>query len=144
MKRFSIDRVFAAVATVAVICALIAGFWVMGTPDRQRLIRADRQRLRDIRSIAQKLSWKATRKDEYKLPKTLLENNLAKDPLTNQPYLYERLSETTYQLCAEFATDSSTYLLQNRSQDRNVDKWAHPQGRHCFNFDVTEQPPTLY
>ena len=59
-------------------------------------------------------------------------------------YFYERLSETTYQLCAEFATDSNTYLLQNRSQDRNIDKWAHPQGWHCFNFEVTEQPPILY
>ena len=100
--------------------------------------------MRDIRSIAQLLSWKATQKDDYKLPKTLLENNLAKDPLTNQPYFYARLSETTYQLCAEFATDSNTYLLQNRSQDRNIDKWAHPQGWHCFNFEVTEQPPILY
>lgn len=144
MKRFSVDQVFAMVATVAVICGFVAGFWVLGTPERQRLIRADRQRLKDISLIAQNLYRKARRKDDYKLPKTLLENDLAKDPLTKQPYFYKRLSEKTYQLCAEFATDSSTYLLQTRPQDRDMDKWAHPQGRHCFDFEVTKQPPGLY
>ncbi|MDJ0719642.1 MAG: hypothetical protein QNJ54_36365 [Prochloraceae cyanobacterium] len=144
MKRFSVDQVFATVATVAVICALIAGFWVIGSPGRQRLIRAARQRLKDIRSISYNLYRKAKGKEDYKLPKTWLENNLALDPLTNQPYFYKRLSDKTYQLCASFATDSSTYLLQNRPQNRKMDKWTHPQGRHCFNFDVTKKPPTLY
>ena len=144
MKRFSLDQVFATVATVAVIFGLVAGFWVLGTPSRQRLIAADRQRLQDIRSTAQKLYGKAKGKEDYKLPKTLRENVLAQDPLTNQPYFYQRLTEKTYQLCAEFATDSSTYPLQNRSQKRNLDKWAHPQGKHCFDFDVTEQPLVLY
>ena len=143
-KSFSIDQVFATVATVAVICGLVAGFWVLGTPGRQRLINADRQRLEDIRSIAQNLSGKARGKDDYKLPTTLSENDLAKDPLSKKTYFYQRLSEKTYQLCGEFATDSSTYPLPNRPQEPNVDKWKHPQGRHCFDFDVTEPPANLY
>ena len=143
MKRLSIDRIFAIVATTAVVCGLAAGFWVVGTPGRQRLVNADRRRLQDIRRIAQNLYWKAQEQNGYTLPESLPENDLARDPLTDRPYEYRRLTESAYQLCAEFGTDSSTYPLQNRSSDAGANRWEHPQGNHCFDFDVTEQPPNF-
>lgn len=142
MKCLSFDQGFAIVATFAVICGLGAGFWVLGPPGRQRLIRSDQQRLQDLRSTAERLYRQAQEEENYKLPKTLTANDLENDPLTNQAYEYERLTQTTYQLCAEFATDSSTYPFQ--SQPQNQDAWSHPQGRHCFEFNIAEQPPNLY
>jgi hypothetical protein len=146
MKRFSLsfDQIFAIVATVAVLWGIGAGFWVLGTPGRQRLISADRQRLQDLNQIAQELHWRAEAQDNYELPASLPDDDLQQDPLTGQPYEYIRLTETTYQLCAEFATDSSTYPLQNRQPNRDRAKWSHPQGRHCFEFDLTQQPSGVY
>lgn len=144
MKQFSFDRIFATVATMSVVFGLVAGFWVIGPPGRQRLINADRKRLQDLWSISQNLYLKATRQEDYQLPENLPENNIARDPLTNQPYSYRQMSEKTYQLCADFSTDSSTYFLKNRTSNSNLDKWQHRMGRYCFKFDVTEQPPNIY
>jgi hypothetical protein len=144
MKGFSTDQVFATVATCAVGCGLLAGFWVVGTPGYQRLVRVDQQRLGDLSSIANNLYRQAQdKKSDFKLPESLPTSIQAKDPLTKQPYGYTRLTEKTYQLCAEFATDSSTYPLQN-SPDADQGAWTHPKGKHCFDFDVTEQPKGIF
>jgi hypothetical protein len=143
MKRFSLDQIFAIVATIVVIGGIVAGFWVLGTPGRQRLISADRQRIEDLRGIAQELYWQAQNQENYQLPASLSEDDLRRDPLTQQLYEYKRLTDQTYQLCAEFSTDSSTYPLGNRPQEQDRQNWQHPQGRHCFDFDVSKQSPNF-
>ncbi|MGF1519446.1 MAG: hypothetical protein ACFCVB_16820 [Nodosilinea sp.] len=135
------DRAFAAVATVAVGLAIAAGFWVLGTPGRQREIAADRQRLQDVATIAQRLHERyLTDNDSFDLPATLDAIELRNDPLTNQPYEYERLGDRTFELCATFDTDSNTHRLQGRRNNPEAEQWQHPEGRHCFEFDVTEYP----
>lgn len=141
-KPISFDRAFAGIATVAVAAGIIAGFWVLGTPGRQRDIAADRQRLQDLQSIAFELNGRSQSQAEFELPAELEDSQRREDPITNQLYDYERLSASSYELCAEFATDSSTYPLQNASQRDEF--WRHPEGRHCFEFDITEQPPSIY
>lgn len=139
MKRLSFDQRFAIAATVAVVAGLIAGFWVLGTPGRQRLITSDRQRIQDLRNIAFDLYNTAQDQgSDYTLPTSLDKNDRQRDPITDELYEYQRLSDTTYELCAEFATDSSTYPLQNNSPD--AEQWQHPEGRHCFEFDINERP----
>jgi hypothetical protein len=140
------DRAFAAVATVAVGLAIAAGFWVLGTPGRQREIAADRQRSQDLAVIAQRLHdrYTAADSDTYQLPATLDATELGHDPLTNQPYEYGRLGDRTFELCATFDTDSSTHRLQEPQNNPEAEQWQHPEGRHCFEFDVTEYPPSVY
>lgn len=141
-KPISFDRAFAGVATVAVLAGIIAGFWVLGTPGRQRDIAADRQRLQDLQSIAFELQGRSQNQAEFELPAELEDSQRRADPITNEPYEYEQLSDSSYELCAEFATDSSTYPLQNASQRNEF--WQHPAGPHCFEFDIAEQPPSIY
>ncbi|MGB5972844.1 MAG: hypothetical protein WBG38_05970, partial [Nodosilinea sp.] len=87
------DRAFAAAATVAVAGAIAAGFWVLGTPGRQRDIAADRQRVQDISTIAQELHnrYLNVGADNFQLPPDLEATNLQTDPLTEQPYEYKRV-----------------------------------------------------
>jgi hypothetical protein len=145
MKQLSFDQTFAAVATAAVVVGVVAGFWVLGTPGRQRQIAADRQRISDINAISQTLHQQyIDRNDTFTLPTSLSDTENRNDPVTNQPYTYERLSDQTYQLCAEFATDSSTYPFSNRPQVPETQRWEHPEGQHCFEFDVTEVPAGYY
>ena len=139
------DRAFAAVATAAVVAAIAAGFWVLGTPGRQREIAADRQRSQDLMAIAQRLPDQYPADDDnFELPATLDATELGHDPLTNQPYEYGRLGDRTFELCATFDTDSSTHRLQEPQNNPEAEQWQHPEGRHCFEFDVTEYPPSVY
>ncbi|NJL48047.1 MAG: hypothetical protein HC929_11875 [Leptolyngbyaceae cyanobacterium SM2_5_2] len=145
MSRFSFDQAFATVATSAVIAGIVGGFWVLGTPARQREIAADRQRLQDLGAIAQNLHQQyLNQPDTYQLPDTLPTAESRNDPLTNQPYEYERQGDRNFQLCATFDTDSRTYPLANRPNDPALERWHHPQGRHCFTFEVSEYPGVVY
>lgn len=139
------DRAFAAVATAAVGLAIVAGFWVLGTPGRQREIAADRQRLQDVAAIAQRLHEQYLADDDsFELPATLDAIELRNDPLTNQPYEYERLGDRDFNLCATFDTDSSTHRLSDQNSNPDAERWQHPEGRHCFEFDVAEYPTLVY
>lgn len=139
------DRAFAAVATVAVVAAIAAGFWVLGTPGRQREIAADRQRLQDVAAIAQRLHEQyIADEDNFELPTNLDSIELRNDPLTNQPYEYGKLGDRDFNLCATFDTDSSTHRLSAQESNPDAERWQHPEGRHCFEFDVTEYPTLVY
>ncbi len=141
----SFDRAFTGVATVAVVAAIAAGFWVLGTPGRQREIAADRQRLEDISTIAQRLHERYLGSNSnIALPNTLPAEEVRNDPLTNQPYEYARLSDREFELCATFDTDSSTHRLSNQNPTPDAQRWQHPEGRHCFEFDVNEFPGVVY
>lgn len=145
MSHRSFDRAFAGVSTAAVIAAIAAGFWVLGTPGRQREIAADRQRLQDVAAIAQRLHEQyLTDGDSFELPATLDAIKLRDDPLTSQPYEYARLGDRDFELCATFDTDSSTHRLSNQASNPDAARWQHPEGRHCFEFDVSEYPTLVY
>jgi hypothetical protein len=145
MNPKTFDRIFAGVATAAVVAGIFAGFWVLGTPGRQRAIAADRQRIGDLIAIAQNLHQNyQAQQENFQLPTSLEDDELRTDPLTNQPYEYQRLGESTFELCATFDTDSNTYPFSNRPRPPEARQWEHPAGRHCFEFDVTEYPGTFY
>ena len=142
MSQSKFDRIFALIAIIAVAIGIVAGFWVLGTPNRQRLIAADRERIQDLRSIVWRLYEAAEKAQDrgqpIELPESLEGRDRPTDPITNLAYEYRRLSETTYELCAEFATDSNTYLLGQTRRNEPENDWRHPQGRHCFEFDVAK------
>lgn len=140
MNYSAFDRIFTALATVAVAAGTVAGFWVLGTPGQQRLIMSDRQRLEDLNAIANTLYWQNQDQEGYVLPDILDSRDERQDPITQEPYSYSKVDDTRYQLCASFATDSRTHKLANI----NNQAWQHPQGLHCFELDITQQPPSLY
>ncbi len=140
MPSSAFDRLFALLATVAVAAGTVAGFWVLGTPGQQRLIVGDQQRLEDLSAIASTLYWNYQEQENYVLPDALDPNDQRQDPVSQMPYRYSKIDENRYQLCADFATDSSIYKLANAP----TQSWQHPQGTHCFEFDLYQQPPSLY
>jgi hypothetical protein len=141
MTHLSFNRVFALIATTAVGAAVVAGFWVLGTPGRQRAILADQQRLQDLTTIAQGLHQDyLDQPEQYRLPETLATRDRLQDPLTDLPYEYQRLADRRYQLCATFDTDSRDYRLKPLNPGDARQLQDHPQGRHCFEFDPSEYP----
>ena len=140
MNHLAFDRTFAAFATVAVAAGTVAGFWVLGTPGQQRLIMGDRQRLEDLNAIANTLYWRQQDQTDYGLPDALDAADRREDPITREFYQYSKIDEDRYKLCANFATDSDTHKLANP----NNKSWQHPQGFHCFELELGQQPPSLY
>lgn len=138
MNPSIVDYFFASLATVAVAAGTAAGFWVLGTPGQQRLIMGDQQRLEDLSAIANNLYWQNQDQTDYVLPDILAPDDRREDPITQELYRYNKIDDTSYQLCADFATDSSTHKLTNQ---RN---WQHPEGPYCFELDISQQPPSLY
>lgn len=144
MSKTNFDRLFALLAVAAVVIAVITGFWLLGSPNKQRQLRADQQRLQDIREIAQRLHEQAkqspTLGKSIDLPVSLPPPARQFDPISGKTYEYRRLDSTHYQLCAEFATDSNKDRLRD-SPWMNQDFWQHPSGQHCFQLDVLEELP---
>lgn len=146
MNQTNFDRLFAILATAVVTISVIAGFWWLGSPNRQQQIRADQQRIRDIHEIASRLHQQAqqsqNRGKPVDLQASLSLNNRKTDPISGKTYEYRRLDSTHYQLCAEFAADSAQNRLGNFSW-ADKDLWHHLPGRHCFKLNVLEEPPQL-
>jgi hypothetical protein len=145
-RSFSTDQAFVAISIVSVLAAIATGFWLLGSPGQQRQISLDNKRLEDLSSIASAISGQYTTpgSDQAKplpenLPAVLPAPGSLTDPVSNQPYEYRRLTDSTYELCATFATDSS-------EQDDSMwlaQSWPHPAGRHCFKLEKAGTQPLL-
>ena len=144
MNQTNFDRLFALLATALVTISVITGFWWLGSPNRQRQLRADQQRIRDIHEIASRLHQQAqqsqNRGKPINLQASLSPYNRKTDPISGKTYEYQRLDSTHYQICAEFAADSAQNRLENFSS-ADKDFWHHLPGRHCFKLNALEEPP---
>lgn len=136
-----IDRAFVIASLLLVIAGIGAGFGMLGSPSQQRRVSLDEERVQDLDNIARQLRMRAqgVSEPEGKLPEQLSEEfQFDKEPVTGDPYEYQRLSDTTYELCATFATDSSEYA---RDQSWFDNQWRHPAGRHCYQLDTASEGP---
>lgn len=140
----STDRLFSFVSLGCVIVGVVTGFWLLGSPGKQRLISLDRERISDLQQITYQLGTNSpvySPDTEVTLPEQLPEqlrtNDQFSDPATGEPYEYRRLSERTYELCATFSTSSENDLQSRQMWDVG---WQHPEGRHCFELDINGQP----
>jgi hypothetical protein len=145
MIQFSdstVDKNFTLISTAAVLAAIVAGFWLLGSPGKQRLISLDSQRVQDLSSIASQMNSDLTPINEAApakpLPEQLPEriSDQFKDPETQVPYSYRRINDNAYELCATFALASdeknvNTQVIQPLGDVR----WKHPAGLHCYEFD---------
>lgn len=130
----STDKVFALVSLGAVVVAVVAGFWLLGSPGKQRLIALDRERISVLQTIHNDLSYGDGVSETLPEPMTIDERYL--DPVSGEPFEYRRVDADTYELCATFATNSADDKTNRRRQRWDTQDWSHPEGRHCFELNV--------
>ncbi len=120
--------------------SLMLALWIAGNPFNQRLVRLDRQRVSDLRSL--QLAISRFHKKEKRLPDSLSELRSSPDSyiertadaITKKPYLYKQINKTSYRLGAVFdlatpaANDSNT-----RSRDGF---YQHDAGLQTFELNV--------
>ena len=126
-------QVVGTLVTLAVICAIAAGIFLLGSPADERSRRLDERRAQDLSGIARAIDLFWTRNNSS-LPASLevLRNSTGAgisvaDPDTKAPYEFRSLEGDRYELCAAFEGAST-------ESDRGFDAgfWSHPAGRHCF------------
>ena len=122
-------RLFVGAVVVVVIGMIAVGLFLIGPPSEMRARELDRRRLETLRGASYAVDAYHVRYGH--LPSTL--DVLAqeaggtasfRDPVTRQPYTYQVLDSTRYELCATFDRPSD-------GPDFDVD-WRHAAGRHCF------------
>ena len=141
-------------ATVGVIgIIIIGGFFLVGSPQGQRLIRFDAQRINDLQMIQNEVIYFWQQKDS--LPQALeeLNNDISGfrtplDPETSEPYEYGIKGPLVFELCASFKTAGdeestrrgikTTPIYSTAQQNSN---WEHGIGRVCFTRTID---PEIY
>jgi len=89
------------------VAAVIAGLFALGGPQAARIGNRDADRLEDLRDIREFVECIADAKDG-KVPISLVGHDICDwnvpmvDPHSDTPYHYEMLTNTAYQLCADF------------------------------------------
>ncbi|MES2436986.1 MAG: DUF5671 domain-containing protein [Patescibacteria group bacterium] len=148
------NKIAAVIASLAILAVIAVGFSVVGSPRTQRLNRYDEMKVTDLQGIQYQIInyWQ----QKGKLPEALSDLN---DPLssfmvpndleTGAAYDYEKVTATTFKLCAEFNKNnigkqpgiSNSSAMLGRE---NLELWQHTGGQYCFERTIDpERYPML-
>lgn len=154
-------RLVSWIVVCCVAAAAFAGFFFVGSPFKQRLIRFDTQKLNDIQSIQYQVVnyWQ----NKSKLPATLadLQDSISgysapRDPESGEAYEYRPTGSSTsltagnltFELCGTFnfaSVKENDILSQPRMYPKAAgskeNNWDHSAGRACFERTID---PDLY
>ncbi len=140
---------------IIVVAAIVAGFFLVGSPSEERARRFDDQRVSDLQSIQSQMIYYWQNKG--KLPAVLddLKDPIsgfvpAKDPETGAGYGYDVKGALAFSLCANFNQPSTQQGQKVAPMPApmaypypggNVSNWDHPAGKYCFERKID---PELY
>lgn len=133
---------------VLVVIALGLGFYVFGSPATQRAMRFDGERIMHLQNIqSQALNYWQNKKT---VPGALGELNdplsyfeVPRDPRTNAEYGYEKVSATSFKVCATFEREGrnvgslETKAIPVPAGTVGVSEyWGHAAGDVCFDRTI--------
>ncbi len=147
---------FAAIASsVVILAAIVGGFFVTGSPAKQRMVRLDSQRVSDLMDIQYQVISYWQNKDVLPSDLSLLSNSIngfgaPLDAVTGEAYEYKVLGDYQFELCATFDTENTDNISPDPYRymgemavpiKPGTENWNHSAGRSCFErtFD-----PDLY
>ncbi len=145
MKYFS----YIIIAIIAI--SVVAGFFIVGSPKEERLMRLDDQRIQDLQNI----QWQIINywQNKKRLPEKLTDliDNISGfypplDPETKQDYTYQVTGSESFTLCANFSRPSTSRTLYfpepelatppTREVVTKRDNWQHEIGMFCFDRTI--------
>lgn len=142
------------VAGVLVIGSIVLGFSVLGTPQSQRMLRYDSQKVSDLQNIQWQIVNYWQQKGVLPTKLTDLEDTISGffvplDPQTQKSYEYVKTNNTAFDLCADFNKPSQGVngLMTRPAVPKSIaiggveDNWQHEAGRKCFSRTID---PELY
>ncbi|MEK7624270.1 MAG: DUF5671 domain-containing protein [Patescibacteria group bacterium] len=142
-------KYFVWIVSGLVTAVVITGFFVIGSPAKERTRRFDQQRVNNLQNIQFEIVnyWINKRV----LPENLsaLENSISgykapTDPQTNEPYAYSVKGSESFELCAVFSlADNFPQNLEPRAvkpiEGGYGQNWQHNAGKTCFERKIDKE-----
>lgn len=150
---------FVGIITVVVAGAIVAGFFVMGSPKTERMRQFDEQRVGALQGIQSQVVFFWQQKGTLAASLDELRDPLGgwtapRDPETGAAYEYRKTGDLSFELCATFAlasTNDKTSVAYPPTRPypveppfyggSNFGTWDHAAGRVCFSRTID---PALY
>lgn len=142
------------VAGVALIAVIVSGFFIIGSPFTQRLVRFDEQRVSGLQTIQWQIVNYWQQKGKIPAELSLLEDPISgfripKDPDTGASYGYRVLEADAFELCATFNRATTLTLTKGDTARAPMpafpvavdgfpmnENWAHDAGDVCFTRTI--------
>lgn len=136
---------------VLVLVTIIAGFFIIGTPQEIRRLKQDNIRVQNLQDI----QWQVVNYWQQKeaLPANLEAlkdpisgNIIPVDPKTGESYVYNKTGAMTFELCATFDREGGQNSSVAKPVDLSADdNWQHEAGKVCFErtIDPEKYPPYI-
>lgn len=153
-KEEKLSKTIGAIVAAVVLLSVVAGFFIMGTPRENRLLRIDMEKVSDLQTIQWQIVNYWQQKEALPQQLSALEDSIGgfevpTDPQTGAAYTYRVTGGLSFELCAEFnqeSPDTSRPLVHPRIEDASlarggVQNWEHEAGTHCFERTID---PELY
>lgn len=140
----------------AVAIAIVAGFFIAGSPNEERARRFDDQRIQNLGFIQGEVVFYWQSKGSLPENLEVLNDDLRGvfiplDPETETPYSYRIIDNLSFELCASFnlASDENSAVpdvyyddLRKPGQiSTSEDAWSHTNGQNCFERTID---PDIY
>lgn len=146
--------------SVVVGIGVVAAFFFAGSPQEQRALRFDNQRISDLQVIQSQIVSFWQRKEKLPVALAELEDDISgfqvpRDPETLGDYSYTMKGLLTFELCATFRKEGGSdqqpmstepVMLGSKAADigtQGFSQWAHGVGRECFERTIDKElyPP---
>lgn len=129
-----------------VVLTVVAGFFIVGTPQEAHRMRLDEQRVNDLMSIQSQVTYFYQQKRVVPTSLSQLQDPLLgfvvpTDPATGDAYEYSKSGDLAFRLCATFAEEGSyndygmsrsAIAYPTKPYGNTQDNWEHGAGRVCF------------
>lgn len=156
LRSRSWSKKWGGAALLVVIATIVSGFFVVGSPARQRQVRFDEERAGDLQTIQNQIVNFWTVKESLPASLTELSDQLSgfippRDPQTGEEYGYRTLGDLSFELCANFKTtgnskttrfrmgDARPYPLSEASLETTSnfrEFWDYQPGNNCFERSI--------
>ncbi len=148
-------KIFIYTIIILVAIVVIAGFFVVGSPQQERLRRFDERRTQDLQNIQYQIINYWTSKSMLPIALSNLNDSISgfivpKDPVTGLDYVYriKNSGQLIFELCANFETSNSNNeinIVKAPSLYSIRENWQHDKGARCFERKIDPQlyPPRI-
>lgn len=148
------SRMFLAAAAALIGASIVGGFFVMGSPSKQRDMEFDSRRVSDLQGVQWQIVNYWQRKGELPVTLDALNDPISSymvpvDPETGEAYEYDKAGDLSFKLCADFKYESEA-VRRGMNFERmpspsypagGNEIWEHPAGEYCFDRTID---PELY
>lgn len=155
-------KIFIYTIIAIVAASIVGGFFIIGSPQSERMRRFDQQRVENLTILQSEIINYWMQKNHLPENLDILKNDITgfvppRDPENNNPYEYRAVTKLSFELCADFKTASPntpTTVIQTKPISTpyyagDSQNWAHDTGKTCFTRTIdpdlyknTKLPPT--